>query len=178
MTRILGSCSRFTFRKSFVASRVPIFAKRFLFIAAGVLALAALVLLHQSHSATMRGAIRAGEARGRFAPGTHLILDEAGRAGALAQHQFATREKFREHTLELEEQDSARLQPTGRPHVLPAWCSVGTVFGGTGITLRTFADVYFTGQSRWDHFAAMEAHYLREKWTDAGKRLDSRLQLL
>jgi hypothetical protein len=117
--------------------------------------------IHPTDKDTLRRYERA-KREGWFAPGTHLILDEAGQGGLLAHHQFATREKFRDHTLELEEKiRHVSNQQDGHTYFRMVFCGDG--FRWHRDHLEDFADVYFTGQSRWDHFAAMEAHYLTEK---------------
>jgi len=100
--------------------------------------------------------------KGLFTPGTHLMLDEEWEGGLLAHQQFASRERFLEHTLELEEKIRC---VTNR---YDACTYFRMVFCGDGFQWRKdhiedFADTYFTGGSSWDHFAMMEAHYLREK---------------
>jgi hypothetical protein len=98
---------------------------------------------------------------GWFSPGTHLILDKTWQGGLLAHYQFAVRQRFLEHTLELEEK--IRHVPDRqdrRTYFRMVFCGDG--FQWHGDQLEDFADVYFTGHSRWDHFASMEAHYLKE----------------
>ncbi len=103
---------------------------------------------------------------GWFTPGTELVL--AGEwSGELAHHQFASREKFLDHTLELEEK--IRLIPDGqdgRTYFRMVLCSDG--FRWRRDQLEDFAETYLTGYNSWDHFAAMETHFLKEK----GRRLD------
>jgi hypothetical protein len=99
---------------------------------------------------------------GWFSPGTQLILDKTWQGGLLAHFQFAVRQRFLEHTLELEEK--IRQVPDRqdrRTCFRMVFCGDG--FQWHGDQLEDFADVYFTGHSRWDHFASMEAYYLREK---------------
>jgi hypothetical protein len=98
---------------------------------------------------------------GWFTPGTHLILDKTWQGGLLAHYQFAVRQRFLEHTLELEEK--IRHVPDRqdrRTYFRMVFCGDG--FQWHGDQLEDFADVYFTGHSRWDHFASMEARYLKE----------------
>lgn len=97
-----------------------------------------------------------------FSPGTHLILEKTWQGGVVAHHQLAVREKFREHTLELEE----KIRHV--PNRQDGYTYFRVVFCGDRFTLRRdqledFADTYFAGRSRWDHFARMETHYLKEK---------------
>jgi len=100
--------------------------------------------------------------KGWFTSGTHLTLDKDWEGGVLAHERFAVREKFRDHTLELEE----KIRNVSNRQDEHTYFRM--VFCGDGFQLRKdhledFADTYFTGRSSWDHFAKMEAHYLREK---------------
>ena len=99
---------------------------------------------------------------GWFTLGTRLILDTEWEGGLLAHQQFAVREKFLEHTLELEEKiQHVPSRQDGRTYFRMVFCGDG--FQWRKDHLEDFADTYFTGHSPWDHFAAMEAHCLREK---------------
>ena len=93
---------------------------------------------------------------GWFAPGTHLILDAAMQGGTLAHHFFAARQKFLQHSLELDEKfGMSRIDTTDTP--TSAWCSVVTAFSGIEITLRTLLTCTSPGvhhgiiSRRWKH---------------------------
>ena len=90
------------------------------------------------------------------------MLDEEWEGGLLAHQQFAVREKFRDHTLEIEEKiRNVSNRQDGHTYFRMVFCGDG--FRWRRDHLEDFADTYFTGGSAWDHFATMEAHYLREK---------------
>ena len=100
--------------------------------------------------------------KGRFTSGTRLMLDEEWEGGLLAHQQFAVREKFRDYTLEIEEKiRNVSNRQDGHTYFRMVFCGDG--FRWRRDHLEDFADTYFTGGSAWDHFATMEAHYLREK---------------
>jgi hypothetical protein len=108
------------------------------------------------------GRYQRAKEKGWFTSGTRLILEEEWEGGLLAHQQFASREKFLEHTLELEEK--IRHVPSrqdGRTYFRMVFCGDG--FQWRKGHLEDFADTYLTGRSPWDHFATMEAHYLKEK---------------
>jgi len=98
---------------------------------------------------------------GWFASGTNLTLDREWEGGSLAHQQFAVRERFLEHSLELEGKiQHVANRVDGRTYFRMVFC--GDRFRWHRDQLEDFADTYFTGRSAWDHFATMEAHYLKE----------------
>jgi len=95
---------------------------------------------------------------GRFTEGTQLILDKAWDGGVLAHHRFASRQKFLEHTLELEEK--IRHVPNRQDGTYFRMVFCGDGFRWRLDQLEDFADTYFRRGSSWDHFAKMQAHHL------------------
>lgn len=101
------------------------------------------------------------KAKGRFTPGTELVLDSKWMGGEIFHNFFAARGKFLEYTLECEEKIR---------HIVNSQdCRFGMVFCGDGFQwhrdqLEDFADFYFSGRHRPDDdFGTMEAHYLEYK---------------
>ena len=99
--------------------------------------------------------------KGRLTPGTSLIL-EGELSGELAHHQFASREKFLVHSLELEEKiHRVPGREDGHTYFRMIFCGDGSRWRKD--QLEDFAETYLTQHNPWDHFAAMEAHFLNEK---------------
>lgn len=106
------------------------------------------------------------EESGWFTLDTELELEEEGLGGEIAHDLFASRRKFLDYTLELEEKIRAMPNENGNRFCL--------VFCGDGIRwrrdhLEDFADFYFSGQCRQDDsLGSMQSHHMMEK----GKAFD------
>ena len=98
--------------------------------------------------------------KGWWAPKTELTLERDWMGGEIAHDKFASRVRFIEHTFDLEAKIAAITERDGTFFRM--------VFCGNGFQwhpdeLEDFAEGYFTGRSRWDHFASMQQHWLAER---------------
>ena len=98
---------------------------------------------------------------GWFTSNTHLALEREGMGGAIFHDLQASRQKFIDYTLELEE----KIRPLSnceRTYFRPIFCGDG--FQWRCDHLEDFADCYFFGHSRADDtLGAMQTHYMEEK---------------
>jgi hypothetical protein len=102
-------------------------------------------------------------ANGWFSPGTKLDLDEEFGGPELAHYAFATRDKFIEYSLELE-QKIRSVAKDGETYFRIVFC--GDNFRWHQSDLEDFVDTYFGRPTPWDHLASMQKHMMQEKgWT-------------
>ncbi len=103
-------------------------------------------------------------------PCTELVL-EGELSGSLAHYYFASREKFLCHTLEVEKKIRGVSDGQDRhSYFRMVFCSDG--FRWHQDQLEDFAETYLTGHNSWDHFAAMDTHFLNEKGRTLDRTID------
>ena len=95
-----------------------------------------------------------------FTPGTKLDFDEEFGGPQLAHDAFATRDKFIEYSLELE-QKIRFVAKDGETYFRMVFC--GDNFRWGQRDLEDFADTYFGRPTPWDHLASMQKHMMQEK---------------
>ncbi len=106
-----------------------------------------------------------------FTPGAELVLDQDWMGGELAHFFIASRERFLEHTLALEDKIETITNRNDFSYAL-VFCGDGFRWHETD--LEDFADFYRTGRHRPDdHFGAVETHYMNEKGLSFRRRIDS-----
>jgi hypothetical protein len=98
-----------------------------------------------------------------FGPRTEIHWDEEFGGRELAHYAFATRAKFIEYSLELEQKIRC-VAKDGRTYFRLVFC--GDNFRWHQSDLESFADTYFERATPWDHFASMQTHWMNDKgWT-------------
>ena len=97
-----------------------------------------------------------------FTPGTNLILEREWMGGEIFHEKVTARARFVEHTLELEEKiRGVSVSQKDRTFFRLILCGDG--FQWHRSELEDFVETYFRGSYPWDHFAAMQEHYLKSR---------------
>lgn len=107
---------------------------------------------------------------GWLSPNTDIVLDERWLGGEIAHHMFATRERFLEHTLALEQKIRGLSDRSDKVfHMI--FCSDG--FKWRRDHLEDFSDFYRVERHRRDDaLATMEAHYMQQRCLTLDKTID------